>query len=90
MAKRFIIMLIEGYQRYLSLDHSKFFKKRNIKFCIFHPSCSEYTKQSIIKFGILKGGILGIARILRCNPFNKAGIDNIKDKFQNIFFRKDE
>ncbi|KLV09071.1 alpha-hemolysin [Photobacterium aquae] len=35
--------------------------------CNFEPSCSEYTKQCIIKYGAIKGWRLGLARIRRCN-----------------------
>ena len=39
--------------------------------CRNTPSCSEFTKQAIQKYGILKGLRLGIIRILHCSPFNK-------------------
>lgn len=39
--------------------------------CRFYPTCSVYFKTSIKRFGTIKGSILGIKRILRCNPFNK-------------------
>ena len=43
--------------------------------CKYYPTCSQYTKQAIEKYGILKGSFLGIKRILRCNPFSKGGYD---------------
>jgi hypothetical protein len=43
--------------------------------CRFIPSCSEYTYQAIDKYGILKGIILGLKRILRCHPFCHGGHD---------------
>ena len=43
--------------------------------CRFYPTCSEYTKQAIIKYGVVKGGLKGIKRILRCHPFNEGGYD---------------
>ena len=46
--------------------------------CKYYPSCSEYTKQAIEKYGAVKGTILGIHRILRCNPFSKGGYDPLK------------
>lgn len=46
--------------------------------CRFYPTCSEYAVQSITKYGILKGGIKAVWRILRCNPFNKGGIDPVE------------
>lgn len=46
--------------------------------CRFYPTCSEYAVQSITKYGLLKGGIKAVWRILRCNPFNKGGIDPVE------------
>ncbi len=43
--------------------------------CKYYPTCSQYMKQAIEKYGVLKGGFLGIKRILRCNPFSKGGYD---------------
>ena len=71
--KKILIKMIEWYQRNISswLDY------KNIK-CKFYPTCSEYTKQAIIKYGAFKGTMLGVARILRCNPFSKGGYDPLK------------
>ena len=46
--------------------------------CRFLPTCSEYTKESIIKFGFLKGVRIGIKRIIRCHPWGKKGYDPVK------------
>ena len=46
--------------------------------CRFLPTCSEYTKDSIVKFGLLKGCWLGLKRILKCHPWGKGGYDPIK------------
>ena len=46
--------------------------------CRFLPTCSEYTKDSIIKFGLVKGCWLGLKRILKCPPWGKGGYDPIK------------
>ena len=46
--------------------------------CKFYPSCSEYTKEAIQKYGAIKGLALGGWRILRCNPFSKGGYDPLK------------
>jgi uncharacterized protein len=43
--------------------------------CRFYPTCSEYSIQAFQKYGVFKGGAKSIWRILRCNPFNKGGID---------------
>lgn len=46
--------------------------------CKFYPTCSEYTRQAIEKYGVLKGCILGAGRVLRCNPFSKGGYDPLR------------
>ena len=71
--KKIFIYLIELYQRNIS----KFLENKNIR-CKFYPTCSEYTKQAIVKYGILRGCFLGIKRILKCNPFSKGGYDPLK------------
>lgn len=45
--------------------------------CRFYPSCSQYTYEAIAKYGLLKGGALGLWRLLRCNPYNKGGFDYV-------------
>ena len=46
--------------------------------CRFLPTCSEYTKESIIKYGVVKGFWLGLKRIAKCHPWGKGGYDPIK------------
>jgi putative membrane protein insertion efficiency factor len=45
--------------------------------CRFYPSCSHYGYQAIYKYGVIKGGLMAIWRVLRCNPFNPGGIDPV-------------
>ena len=71
--KNLLIKLITIYQNHIS----KWLTSKNIN-CKFYPTCSEYTKQAIEKYGAGKGLILGIWRILRCNPFSKGGYDPLK------------
>ncbi len=71
--KKLMIWLIGQYQKYVST----WLISKNIN-CKFYPTCSEYTKQAIEKYGALKGTRLGIFRILRCNPFSKGGYDPLK------------
>lgn len=70
MVKKIFIKLIEFYQKRIS-PHLE-------NHCKYYPTCSEYTKQAIEKYGAIKGTIKGIMRILRCNPFSKGGYDPLK------------
>lgn len=45
--------------------------------CRFEPTCSEYARQAIIKYGAVRGTWLGMKRILRCQPFSKGGYDPV-------------
>ena len=71
--KKVLISLINWYQKHISA----WLDTKNIK-CKYYPSCSEYTKQAIEKYGAFKGTAKGIWRILRCNPFSKGGYDPLK------------
>ena len=45
--------------------------------CRFTPTCSNYAKESIERYGAFKGSIMAIKRILRCNPFGAYGYDPV-------------
>ena len=64
-----ILLLIKIYQTILSpiLPST----------CRYSPTCSEYTKQSLIKFGLIKGWLISIKRIIKCNPWGGNGYDPI-------------
>ena len=69
MIKKFLIAGIRLYQRYLSpLKGCK---------CPYIPSCSAYAVEAIEKYGALKGTLLAVWRILRCNPFSHGGYDPV-------------
>lgn len=67
------VILINFYQKNIS----PIFTAKGVR-CRYYPTCSEYTKQAIKKYGIIKGGFIGFKRILRCNPFSKGGYDPLK------------
>lgn len=68
--KKIILKLINLYQITPLSSH---------KMCRFTPTCSEYAKQAISKYGVLKGLFLSIKRILKCHPFGKYGYDPLKE-----------
>lgn len=72
--KKTIIKIINFYQKNISIYLSQKFDIH----CKYEPSCSEYTKQAIEKYGVIKGGWKGFCRIIRCNPFSKGGYDPLK------------
>lgn len=45
--------------------------------CRFVPTCSEYAKQAILKYGVLKGVFLAVKRLLKCHPFHVGGYDPV-------------
>ena len=47
--------------------------------CIYVPTCSEYAIEALEKHGVVKGSLLAIFRILRCNPFSKGGYDPVPE-----------
>ncbi len=73
-----VLKVIRIYQKTLSFDYGwpKYLYPNG--YCRFHPTCSEYGYQAIEKYGIIKGGVMTLGRILRCNPFSKGGNDPVK------------
>ncbi|MFO1518187.1 MAG: membrane protein insertion efficiency factor YidD [bacterium] len=46
--------------------------------CRFYPTCSEYSKESIRRHGLIRGGAKAFLRLLRCHPFHPGGHDPVK------------
>lgn len=70
--KRILLALIRFYQKYIS-------PMKRGGTCKYIPTCSEYARQAIEKHGALKGSVLAVWRILRCNPFSAGGIDPVPE-----------
>ncbi|MCL2200575.1 MAG: membrane protein insertion efficiency factor YidD [Oscillospiraceae bacterium] len=69
LGKRALIAVIRFYRRNIS--------PLSPPNCRYMPTCSAYTLQAVEKYGALKGGWLGLRRILRCHPFRKGGYDPV-------------
>lgn len=68
--KTVVINCIKFYRKFISP-----LKKPS---CRFYPTCSQYTLEAVEKYGALKGGFMGVKRILKCHPYNKGGYDPVK------------
>ena len=75
--KKVLIKLIRIYQKIPGPWHSS---------CRYIPTCSEYAIEAIDIYGVFKGGIMAIKRILRCNPWGGIGYDPVikEDKNEKI------
>lgn len=51
----------------LFLFYKTFFSSQDLTVCTFTPSCSEYGILAVKKFGMLKGGVMTMDRLTRCN-----------------------
>jgi putative membrane protein insertion efficiency factor len=70
---RWLIGLLDLYKRWLSpLLGAR---------CRFHPSCSEYMRTAIARFGAWRGVLLGLWRLVRCQPLCTGGVDPVPERF---------
>lgn len=71
--KYIFIFLIKLYKKFIS----PLFPPK----CKYYPSCSSYALTAIRRFGAIRGSLLALWRILRCNPWSMGGIDYVPEKF---------
>jgi len=69
LPRRLAMLAIRFYQRFISPAFPGS--------CRFTPTCSAYTLTSIEKYGLLKGGWMGLKRIGRCHPWHPGGYDPV-------------
>lgn len=70
--KTLSLILLRLYQKTLSP------RNFGLNTCRYTPTCSDYTYDAIVKYGVIKGSFMGAYRILRCNPFSKGGHDPVE------------
>lgn len=80
--KKLCLKLIRFYQKNIS--------PRTPSVCRFEPTCSQYTYEAIERFGAFYGILLGMNRILRCNPLFPGGYDPVPEKRPRMKDRKKE
>ena len=80
MVRNFLKNLIKAYQKIISPDTGILRIFFPFGACRYYPTCSEYGKQSIEERGVIKGTVLLLYRIVRCNPLSKGGYDPIIKK----------
>jgi uncharacterized protein len=68
-AKRVALQILRGYKWMISpmLPPA----------CRYVPTCSEYAMEAIERYGVLRGGWMGLTRVLRCHPFSRNGYDPV-------------
>ena len=76
--RNWMVRLIRWYQKHISAHTAPR--------CRYYPSCSNYAIQAIERFGCLKGGLLALLRLLRCNQWNRGGIDDVPQLY-SLFYR---
>lgn len=69
MMNKLALILIKMYQSFISPLLGPH--------CRYVPTCSEYAREALEKYGFVKGVYLAARRILRCNPFSKGGYDPV-------------
>lgn len=80
MVSRAAIMLITLYQKTFSPDHGWFQTRNFLGSCRYQPTCSQYAKEAIERFGLIRGTLLAFRRVARCHPWGGHGYDPVPER----------
>ena len=64
-----LVHIVTAYQRWLS--------PALVRRCRYEPTCSEYARQAVVRYGAGRGLVLATARVLRCHPWAAGGVDPV-------------
>ena len=51
--------------------------------CRYVPTCSEYAIEAVERYGAVRGGFMGLRRLMRCHPFAQGGYDPVVKQSEN-------
>jgi putative membrane protein insertion efficiency factor len=66
-----VLTLVAFYQRWSQARPRR---------CKYEPTCSAYAAEAITELGVMRGSIVAVWRVLRCNPLSAGGIDDLADR----------
>ncbi len=70
LPRNLVLLFLAGYRRVISPLYGDV--------CAYYPSCSAYAVGAVQQHGAVKGMLLGVWRIFRCNPWTKGGVDDVR------------
>lgn len=73
-SESFLVREIRHYQEHVS---PKLLERYKVV-CKFEPTCSEYAIQAIEKYGTVRGSLMAVNRLARCNPWSTGGNDQVR------------
>ena len=71
------IVLLKLYRRFVSPLYGEV--------CRYHPSCSRYALEAVQQSGVVIGSALAVARIVRCNPWSRGGVDDPPQRLRSAY-----
>ena len=74
--QRLALSLLVGYKLLISPLYSGA--------CRFLPSCSDYAREAILRYGVLRGTWLTLRRLARCHPLGSSGFDPVPDPTRRV------